>query len=171
MKKVFFPVVVAMVLILSGCQQKPVDNRLDLSGQELKRVPDYVFKLNNLEELNISNNQLTGVLQAEIANLKSLKVLKADNNLMTSMPAEVGQLLNLQIFSINNNLLASIPKEIGQMQSLEILDLSNNQLTGLPYEMGNLKNIQTINISGNTYSASDLDIISESLSTTTNIIK
>jgi len=167
----FFSAAIAACLILSGCQQKPVDNKLDLSGQQLKKVPNYVFQLTNLEELNISNNQITGALQAETGNLKNLKVLKADNNLMTGIPAEIGQLPKLQVFNIGHNLLAGVPKEIGQAQSLQMLDLSNNQLTGLPLEMGSLKNLQTLNISGNNYSSSDLDTISGSLTTSTNIIK
>lgn len=123
MKKIFFPVIIFGALMLSACQQKPVDNRLDLSNQKLEKVPDYVFELNDLEELDISNNQITGNLPAEIRNLKSLKVLNANNNLMTGIPAEIGQLPSLQIFNINNNLLAGIPKEIGQAQNLQTLDL------------------------------------------------
>ncbi len=128
--------------------KKPLANSLDLSNQGLSKIPDYVFKQTNLEELNVSNNQLTGAMQAEIRQLKNLKVLRANNNLMTGVPAEVGQLQNLQI-----------------------LDLSNNQLTGLPYELGNLKNLNTLNISGNNYSELDLGIIKEKLPTSTNIIK
>lgn len=171
MKKIFFFSIIIMCLVLSGCRQKPVDNKLDLSGQQLKKVPDYVFELNNLEELDISNNQITGNLQAEIGNLKNLKILKANNNLMTDIPAEIGQLLNLQVFNISQNFLAGVPKEIGRAQSLQTLDLSNNELTSLPYELGALKNLQTLNISANNYLSSDLNIILENLPTSTNIIK
>lgn len=123
-------------------------NKLDLSNQNLTKVPDYVFKMNNLEELNISNNQLTGAIQAEIRQLKNLKVLNASNNQMTGVPAEVGQLSNLQV-----------------------LDLSDNLLTGLPNELGNLKNLQTLNISGNTYATQDLNSIVQKLPASVNIIK
>lgn len=124
------------------------DERLDLSKQGLSQIPKYVFNMQNLEELNVSNNQLTGAIQAEIRHLQNLKILNASNNKMTGVPAEIGQLSNLQI-----------------------LDLSNNQLTGLPYELGNLKNLKTLNISGNTYSEVDLGIITESLPKDVNIIK
>ncbi len=171
MKKYFFFTIIIMGLMLSGCRQKPIDNKLDLSGQQLKKVPDYVFELENLKELDISNNQITGNLPAEIGNLKNLQILKANNNLMTGMPAEIGQLPNLQVCNISQNFLASVPKEIGRAQSLQTLDLSNNELIGLPYEIGTLENLQTFNISGNNYSSSDLDIILENLPTSTNIIK
>lgn len=170
--KRFFTTIILTSLFLSGCAisqpptstntditkpinkqpaalgEKPASNKLDLSNQQLIKVPEYVFNQNNLEELNLSNNQLTGAIQAEIRQLKNLKTLNASNNLMTGVPAEIGQLENL-----------------------EILDLSNNQLTGLPYELGNLKNLKTFNISGNNYSTLDLNIIKEKLPATVKIIE
>ena len=65
--------------------QKPSGNSLDLSGQNLTKIPDYVFKQTNLEELNISNNNLTGAIQAEIRQLTKLKILNASNNQMTEI--------------------------------------------------------------------------------------
>jgi len=123
-------------------------NALDLSNQKLTSVPNSVYNQRNLVSLDISNNLLTGSLQAEIRNLQNLKVLKADHNLMTGVPAEIGQLQNLQI-----------------------LDLSNNKLTGLPNELGNLKNLKTFNISGNNYSTLDLDQIIKSLPAGVEIIR
>lgn len=123
------------------------NNSLNLSYQKLGKIPEYVFDQINLEELDISNNQLTGSIQAEIRHLKNLKILNASNNMMTGVPAEIGQLSNL-----------------------EILNLSNNQLTGLPLEIGNLKNLKIFDISGNYYSKYDFDIIKKSLSENVNII-
>jgi Leucine-rich repeat (LRR) protein len=122
--------------------------KLDLNGQQLKKVPDYVFNQTNLQELNISGNLLTGALQAEIRQLRNLKILNASHNLMTGVPAEIGQLENL-----------------------EYLNLANNQLTGLPYELGNLKNLKELDISGNNYSELDLNIIKEKLPASVKIIK
>jgi len=132
----------------NGAPSIPTNKLLDLSNQNLTKIPDYVFNQTNLEELNVSNNQLTGAIQSQIGQLKKLKVLNASNNLMTGVPAEVGQLTNLQV-----------------------LDLSNNQLTGLPNELANLKNLQTFNISGNNYSVQDLNGIVSKLPTSVNIIK
>lgn len=126
----------------------PTSKKLDLSNQNLIKVPEYVFKMSTLEELNISNNILTGAIQSQIGQLKKLKVLNASNNQMTGVPAEVGQLINLQV-----------------------LDLSNNQLTGLPNELGNLKNLTTFNILGNDYSKQDLNGIMQKLPASVKIIK
>ncbi len=126
----------------------PTGRKLDLSNQQLTKIPDSVFGQTRLQELDVSHNQLTGAIQAEIRRLQNLRVLDASDNQMTGVPAEVGQL-----------------------QNLEILDLSNNQLTGLPYELGNLKNLKTLNISGNSYSERDLTIIQQGLSPNVTIIK
>lgn len=166
MKKQFFTVI-TLSLLLTGCTivQTPIINKntndnptpsvtvttknnLDLSNQNLTKVPDSIFNQTNLQELNVSHNKLTGSLQAEIRHLQ-----------------------NLQVLNISNNQLTGVPAEVGQLSKLEVLDLSNNQLTGLPYELGNLKNLKTLNISGNNYSTQDLEIIKKGLPSDVNIIK
>jgi|Napbiome12C3dose_1001474.scaffolds.fasta_scaffold00004_141 hypothetical protein len=116
-------------------------NVLNLSNQGLEKLPADILTKSNLEELDISNNKLTGALPAEIRNLQRLRVLDASDNLMTGVPAEVGQL-----------------------QNLEILDLSNNKLTRLPYELGNLKKLKQLNLAGNNFAKQDLEIIKKGLS-------
>jgi Leucine-rich repeat (LRR) protein len=108
-------------------------NILNLSGQGLEKVPSSVFKMTNLEELDLSNNRLTGALPGEIRFLKNLRKLNVSNNQMTGIPAEIGQLTNL-----------------------EELDYQNNQITGLPMEIQNLKKLRVFNLAGNNYSELDM---------------
>ncbi|MDO8492076.1 MAG: leucine-rich repeat domain-containing protein [bacterium] len=117
---------------------------LDLSGQKLTKAPMYVFSRTEIEELNLSNNELEGALQSQVGQLKNLKILNLSNNKFTGVPAEVGQLKNL-----------------------EVLNLSNNLLTGLPYELGNLSKLKLLDLSGNNYSEQDLSKIKEKLPATT----
>lgn len=120
---------------------------LDMSGKNLTKVPSSIFTQTKLQSLDLSDNALSGALQAEIRNLQNLVTLNLSNNQFTGVPAEIGQLKNL-----------------------ESLDLSNNQLTGLPYELGNLSNLKVLNLSGNNYSTADLEIIRAKLPTATSII-
>jgi len=114
--------------------------RLDLSSQGLEQVPDYVFGMTELQELDLSNNQLTGALPAEIRHLKNLRILDVSGNKMTGVPAEVGQL-----------------------SELEELDLSDNELTGLPLELGNLSNLKLLDLRGNDPASQDLEAIRSDL--------
>jgi len=113
---------------------------LDLSSQNLNKVPSYVFEIKELEELNLSDNNLEGALPAEIKHNENLKKINVSNNNMTGIPAEIGQLFKL-----------------------ETLDYSNNEITGLPLEIANLKNLQELDLSGNNYSETDLNQIKEAL--------
>lgn len=113
---------------------------VDISSQELTELPQDILKQTQIEELDISNNEMTGSLPSEIGKLKNLKILNASNNQFTGIPAEIGQL-----------------------EKLEILDFSNNKLTGLPLELGNLSNLQTLDLSGNNVSTFDLEKIQSSL--------
>lgn len=120
---------------------------LNLSGQGLTRIPEYVFSDTHLKELDVSDNNLEGAIQGEIRFLEKLEVLDASDNNMTGLPAEVGQLKNLRI-----------------------LNLSNNELTGLPNELKNLSSLEVLNLSGNDYSTQDLEVIVDGLPKDTEII-
>lgn len=119
---------------------------LDLSNRGLFKVPEYVFERTDIETLDLSDNNLTGALQAEVRHLKNLRTLDLSGNKFTGVPAEVGQL-----------------------EKLEVLDLSDNMLTGLPYELGNLRNLKTLDLSGNDYSEIDLAEIRKKLPAVTTI--
>lgn len=163
MKKLFFAILSAFVVVGVGCAQSSLntdqdktnassnvvlkDDRLDLSNKELTNVSQDIFTMTDIEDLDLSHNKLTGALPAEIRHLQNLKILNASYNLMTGVPAEIGQL-----------------------KHLEILDLSHNQITGLPNELGNLKQLKILNLTGNSYSTQDLETIRRSLPTNVEII-
>ena len=83
-------------------------------------------------ELNLSDNNLTGSIPAELGNLDNLEALVfAYNSLTGSIPSELGNLGNLRLLELaHNSLTGPIPSELGSLDNLGTLWLAHNSLTG-----------------------------------------
>ncbi len=139
---------------------------VNLSGQQLSRLPDFVLNNPAVEELVLDHNQITS-LPAQIGNLSKLRVLNLNNNQLTGeLPGEI-RLLPLKELSARSNRLSGIPAEIGQINSLIHLDLSHNQITDLPDELTNLTRLKTLNLTGNPIPTAKIDQLREKMPSTT----
>lgn len=110
---------------------------------KLGTIPDEVFELTWLEQLDVDNCGLTE-LSPKIAALKKLQRLDARRNQLTTLPPEIGKLTSLTALFLHSSQLATLPPEIGQLTSLTALSLSSNQLTTLPPEIGQLTSLTTL---------------------------
>jgi Leucine-rich repeat (LRR) protein len=89
--------------------------------------------------INLSGRNLTGSLKAEIRKLSDLEVLDISNNDFTGLPAEIGQLSKLKTLNVSNNPITGLPREIGQLQNLELFNL-----LGTEYSEQDLTAIQAL---------------------------
>ena len=108
-------------------------------------------------KLSLSNNQLTGLIPAELGQLAELEQLDLGfNQLAGSIPGEFGQLKNLRSLDLGfNQLTGPIPAEFGQLGSLVLLNLRFNQLTGpIPVELGQLEKLDFVLFTSNFLSGS-----------------
>ena len=124
---------------------------LDLSSNELTGIPGELGSLSNLETLYLSFNELAGTIPAELGSLSNLETLYLGfNELAGPIPGELGNLSNLKSLDLSSNRLTGpIPGELGSLSNLESLDLSSNELTGIPGELGSLSNLETLYLSFN----------------------
>lgn len=148
--------------------------RLDLSGQEMKKLSKKLKKLRFLQEIKLSDNpnldivQVLSVLKSlnhlvdlnlsncnlnilppEIGKLKRLKYLVLDNNNLEYLPQEIGGLDDLKILFIRSNHLLVLPNSIETLSNLTDLLLQRNNLIKLPDEIRKLSKLKRLNLTSN----------------------
>eukprot|EP00249_Psilotum_nudum_P030476 c43128_g1_i1 orf=605-2923(-) len=125
---------------------------LRLNNNRLQGSIPQLGQLKNLSTLDISVNEMTGVIPANLIDLTSLISLNlAHNDLTGSIPANIERLQQLQAFDVSNNKFSGkVPSELGDITGLATLDLSKNSFTGgLPSSLAELKNLSIFNCSFN----------------------
>jgi Leucine-rich repeat (LRR) protein len=112
------------------------------------------------KEINLSNKGLSEVSKDILDDKSVTKLDVSGNNLSGALPAEIRKLTNLELLDASDNNMTGIPAEIGQLSKLRVADFSNNDLSGLPMEIGNLNNLETLDLRGNpNISKNDLSLI------------
>ncbi|KAG7558819.1 Leucine-rich repeat [Arabidopsis thaliana x Arabidopsis arenosa] len=135
-----------VVAVLKAAESGEINERINLSGQELKLLPEAFWKVVGLVYLNLSGNDLT-VIPDAISKLKKLEELDVSSNSLESLPDSIGMLLNLRILNVNGNNLTALPESIAHCRSLVELDASYNNLTTLPTNIGyGLQNLERLSI-------------------------
>lgn len=98
--------------------------RLDLSEQQLTKIPEIVSKLTNLQELNLSQNNLSNLNGFE--NLSNIQVLNIGMNNFKSFPIEITKYKNLKNLSLWWNDIKTFPNEFfSQNTEIEELDVTS----------------------------------------------
>ncbi|KAM7515005.1 hypothetical protein LguiA_004588 [Lonicera macranthoides] len=115
---------------------------------------DIHFDLPVLDTLALDENQLKGQIPSCLWDCKGLQIISLSRNKFTgSIPKKVGNLTLLKALYIDfNNFTGTLSSEIGKL-NLERLVLDQNSLTGLiPFEIFNISTIIHISLSFNHFS-------------------
>lgn len=121
---------------------------LDLSGNQLSYLSARIGKLINLHILNLAKNRLKKIPN-KIGKLSALETLDLSHNRLSTLPSEISRLVNLISLELSNNDLKALPIEFGQLQALQFLRINNNDLGNLPQEFFQLTNLLELEISKN----------------------
>ncbi len=114
-------------------------------------IPAEIGNIRGLNTLNLSYNNLEGELPHSIANLENLRRLDlSSNDLSGELPQSFGNLRNLEsVFLYDNSFNGSIP-ELSGLTQLIWLDFSENMLSGeIPIGLAHAPNLNTLNLSDN----------------------
>ncbi|MBX9713975.1 MAG: leucine-rich repeat domain-containing protein, partial [Pseudomonadaceae bacterium] len=144
--------------------------RLDLAC-DLTEFPEAIFSLaDSLEVLNLSGNQLSR-LPDDLPRLHKLRVLFCSDNTFTEVPAVLGQCPQLEMVGfkanqirhlpaaalpaklrwliLTDNQLEQLPEALGQCQQLQKLMLAGNRLRELPASLAHCHNLELLRIAAN----------------------
>jgi len=105
---------------------------LILARQNLKQIPDYVFKRVNLRDLQLTENALARIPR-DIARLEHLNVLKMDGNQLEGLPLELALLSRLQILDVSENRIIELDGQFRLPKNLLEARFSNNKIKQLPH--------------------------------------
>lgn len=89
------------------------------------------------------------VIPKEIFKLENLEYLDLSINLIKNIPDDISKLHNLRDLSICYNLLDNVNPSISKLENLEKLWFLDNRIKVIPNELCDLKSLVEINITGN----------------------
>ncbi|RWW70868.1 hypothetical protein BHE74_00021431 [Ensete ventricosum] len=123
---------------------------LDLSYNQLDGiVPPTISALSNLVYLDLTGNRFTGKLPIEIGSMKALQFLYLNKNQLSgSVPPSLSNLTGLLHLHLRDNKLTGfIPQGLGRLYKLMYLTLGKNQLSGfIPPSLANLTNLYHLSL-------------------------
>ncbi|KAL3820918.1 hypothetical protein ACJIZ3_006823 [Penstemon smallii] len=123
---------------------------LDVAGS----LPDELWNLTYLTNLDLRQNYLTGPLPASIGNLNRLQYLSfGTNNFSGPLPRELGNILGLeQLYIDSAGVSGPIPTTFANLRSLQTVWASDNELTGqIPDFIGNWSSLVALRFEGNSF--------------------
>uniref|UniRef100_A0A1L8DSD9 Putative e3 ubiquitin-protein ligase lrsam1 n=1 Tax=Nyssomyia neivai TaxID=330878 RepID=A0A1L8DSD9_9DIPT len=107
---------------------------LDLRANKFRKLPDEIYKLENLRELVVSQNQLTS-LPLTLNRLRKLELLDVSENCLESIE-QVSCMLQLRILNVRSNpSLRTIPPQLATCESLVDLVIDGEVVENPPLEV------------------------------------
>ncbi|PHT44079.1 putative LRR receptor-like serine/threonine-protein kinase [Capsicum baccatum] len=125
-------------------------------------IPDELWSLTFLDDLNLAQNYLTGTLSPSIGNLTRMKWLSVGTNALSGeIPKELGLLTELQSLSFGtNNFSGPLPSEFGDLTKLTQMRFEGNAFEGpIPTSFSNLTSLTDLRISDLSNASSSLDFL------------
>ncbi|XP_022848313.1 probable LRR receptor-like serine/threonine-protein kinase At1g56140 isoform X1 [Olea europaea var. sylvestris] len=115
-------------------------------------LPDELWNLSFLTDVNLAKNYLTGPLPSSIGDLTRMQYLSFGHNALSGeLPKELGKLTDLRLLAIGtNNFSGPLPSELGQLTKLEQFYFDSSGVSGpIPSTFADLQNLNIVFASDN----------------------
>ncbi len=122
---------------------------LDLSGNDLRALPDDLPRLHALRILFCSNNPFE-TLPAVLGQCTGLDIVGFKANTIAHVPAEAVP-ANLRWLILSDNRVESLPETLGDCRRLQKLALAGNRLTALPAGIARCERLELLRLSANRF--------------------
>ena len=124
---------------------------LDLSANSLAESPSALSSLRKLQTLDLSNNQISSIVDASFLKMNSLWRLQLNGNALKNVTVGLFKnMKSLQILDLSYNTIQYIEKgSLDSNQKLQAVRLDNNRLTRMDGLFQNLQNLIWLNVSDN----------------------
>ena len=140
---------------------------LFLSHNRFESVPEILAQCPALEMIGFKSNQITEFAEDALP-LQTRWLILTDNKIMR-LPDSIGKLQNLQKLALAGNEIQNIPAAMAQCKNLELVRLSANQLNEIPDAFLHLPKLSWLAVAGNAFNRESTelhsDIVSVPLST------
>ncbi|KAL7204318.1 hypothetical protein ACSBR2_017399 [Camellia fascicularis] len=128
---------------------------LDLRQNYLTgRLSASIGNLSRMQYLTVGINALSGELPKELGKLTDLRSLAfGTNNFSGALPLELGNLTKLeQLYFVSSGVSGAIPSTFAALQNLQTVWASDNELTGsIPEFIGNWSKLRSLRFQGNSF--------------------
>lgn len=131
--------------------------RISLNAQTLEKIPEVIFKCQNLESLNIRNNYIADI-EGKIKLLSKLKELDVGENTITVLPDDICSLINLTLLKVDQNYLSELPVLVSHLKNLETLNANFNKIMRFNEGITKLINLRELYLDNNEISRVSLHI-------------
>ncbi|KAJ4968901.1 hypothetical protein NE237_015602 [Protea cynaroides] len=134
-------------------------------------LPDDIYGIKSLKQLSLPSNNITGNINGtnQIVSLTNLTDLDLSFNEVTGMlPQDIGKLTKLEQLDLyRNNLTGSLPSSLMNCINLQLLNLRENQFEGelTAIDFSKLVQLNTLDLGGNSFTG----ILPESLYSCTSL--
>ena len=104
---------------------------------------DLPLNLPHLTVLNLSHNEITKIPDS-LFGFIHLRLLDLSFNKIENVPSFISLFPDLRKMDLSHNQISKIPSSLNNLKKLEKLNLSHNKISHLPLSLGNLDSLQVL---------------------------